>query len=146
MFVSYVTNIRLMHTLLHEPHACRCYAIVLVPWIAGRIFSHAASKISLCSASTLEYPWSALLWVLKWTGLAAATMAVSIHEKKCRGGKIHCGDDAGRMGESRLGKESHATVHGVAFFRHLVLSTCQGRIPRLVENTTTRRLVTRRVR
>ncbi|KYM92465.1 hypothetical protein ALC53_00920 [Atta colombica] len=64
---------------------------------------------------------SALLCVLKWTGLAAATTAVSIHEKKCRGGKIHSGDDAGRMGESRLGKESHATVRGVAFF--LVISS-----------------------
>lgn len=88
MFASYVTNIRL---------ACigRRYAI------AERIFFRA-------SARTRSIPDRRYYAPLKWTGLRGSgdDGGIDSRGKVPRGEKLIGGDDAGRKGESHLGRES----------------------------------------
>lgn len=74
MFVSYVTNIRFAHMLLHGLRACRRYAIagIAAPRIAERIFSRAALKISSTSARSQSIPDRRYYAPLKWTGLRSS--------------------------------------------------------------------------
>lgn len=140
MFISYVTNIRFAHMLLHE---LRCRYAIAASRIAERIFSRAALKISSrsTSARSQSIPDRRYYAPLKWTGLRGSGNdgGIDSRGKVPRGEKLTAAMTPGGR-TNPISEERAATARGEAIFCRLPLSTCQGRIPRLVENATSRRL------
>lgn len=86
-----------MHTLLHEPHACRCYTIIQYHGIMDRkedFLSRGSKDIPLLGInSVLEYIRDRRYYAsLKWTGLCSSSDdgGIDSREKVPRGENSQC--------------------------------------------------------
>lgn len=143
MLVSYIINIRCLST---GSYMIRVHTAVMRSQHRGTAdrredFPSRGSKdiFAFNIGSVPEYSRSALLCASKkWTGLRG-NGGIGSRGKVPRGEKLTAAMTPGGR-TNPISEERAAIARGEAAFCRLLLSTCQGRIPRLVENATSRRL------